>query len=306
MTDRSRILVIKLGAFGDFVQAFGPFAAIRSHHRKAEITLLTTPPFMGLAEKSDWFDRIDPGGRPAGWRIDQALALRRRLREGGFARVYDLQTSDRSSAYFQFFRSPRPKWSGIARGCSHPHANPKRDFMHTRDRQAEQLAMAGIAQVPDPDLAWLDAETARFELASDYVLLAPGGAVHRPAKRWPHYAELAVRLAAKGLRPVILGGGDEKEIAGEITAACPAALDLTAKTDLLEIAGLARRAQGAIGNDTGPMHLVATLGCPSLVLFSDASDPALCAQRGPRVEILHRPQLDDLGVAEVEAALPMR
>ncbi len=34
-----RVLVIRLGAFGDFVQSFGPFAAIRAHHPADEITL---------------------------------------------------------------------------------------------------------------------------------------------------------------------------------------------------------------------------------------------------------------------------
>ena len=38
MTGR-RILVIKLGALGDFVQALGPFAAIRRHHAGDRITL---------------------------------------------------------------------------------------------------------------------------------------------------------------------------------------------------------------------------------------------------------------------------
>src|SRR6266568_4059670 len=44
-----RILVIKLGALGDFVQALGPAAAIRAHHPEAAITLLTTAPFAELA-----------------------------------------------------------------------------------------------------------------------------------------------------------------------------------------------------------------------------------------------------------------
>ncbi|HZT52668.1 MAG TPA: ADP-heptose--LPS heptosyltransferase, partial [Stellaceae bacterium] len=43
--DFARILVIKLGALGDFVQAMGPAAAIRAHHPRAEITLLTAAPY---------------------------------------------------------------------------------------------------------------------------------------------------------------------------------------------------------------------------------------------------------------------
>jgi hypothetical protein len=44
-----RILIIKLAALGDFVQAFGPFAAIRAYHPESHITLLTTPPYVALA-----------------------------------------------------------------------------------------------------------------------------------------------------------------------------------------------------------------------------------------------------------------
>ena len=45
-----RILVVKLGALGDFVQALGPWAASRKHHAGSRITLLTTAPYAALAE----------------------------------------------------------------------------------------------------------------------------------------------------------------------------------------------------------------------------------------------------------------
>lgn len=44
----ARILVIRLGALGDFVQSFAPFAAIRAHHAHDEVDLLTRRPFAGL------------------------------------------------------------------------------------------------------------------------------------------------------------------------------------------------------------------------------------------------------------------
>ena len=58
-----------------------------------------------------------------------------------------------------------------------------------------------------------------------------------------------------------------------------------------------------MGNDTGPMHLAAAVGCPCVVLFSADSDPALTAPRG-RVRVLRAPHLADLPVARVAAALP--
>jgi len=54
------------------------------------------------------------------------------------------------------------------------------------------------------------------------------------------------------------------------------------------------------------MHVITTAGAPSVVLFSKASDPELCGQRGTDVTILRRPSLDELSVDEVEAALHLR
>ncbi len=75
------------------------------------------------------------------------------------------------------------------------------------------------------------------------------------------------------------------------------------RTGLLDIAALARGARAAVGNDTGPMHLMAAAGAPSVALFSAASDPALCGQRGPHVAILRRPVLADLEPGDVVKAL---
>ena len=44
---------------------------------------------------------------------------------------------------------------------------------------------------------------------------------------------------------------------------------------------------------------IAAAGCPSVVLFSRDSDPALCAPRGPCVSVLRRPDLGRLDVATV-------
>lgn len=304
MSGRPRILVIKLGALGDVVLALGPMAAIRRHHPDAQITALTTSPYAALLGASPYVDEVWTDNRPRFWQFAAWWGLRRRLRQAGFSRVYDLQTSDRSAFYFHLL-GEGPEWSGIAPGCSHPHANPRRDFMHTVERQAEQLAAAGIADVPPPDLSWLTADVRRYGLSEPYALLAPGGAATRPRKRWPaeRFAALASRLAAQGLQPVILGTAPEKPLADTIRAACPEARDLIGQTNLAEIATLARRARLAVGNDTGPMHLIAATGCPAVVLFSDDSDPALCAPRG-KVTVLRRPDLAELSLTAVVEALP--
>jgi ADP-heptose:LPS heptosyltransferase len=108
------------------------------------------------------------------------------------------------------------------------------------------------------------------------------------------------------VQPVIVGGPADAAAVAAVTAECPDAVGLAGETDLFELAGLIRRAAAAVGNDTGPMHLAAALDCPVLVLFSDASDPVLCAPRGDHVGLLRRPSLSDIAVAEVEAALRLR
>lgn len=296
-----RILVIKLAALGDFVQAFGPFAAIRAHHPRAEITLLTTPPYAELAGRSPWFDRIWTDGRPGWGDLPGLWRLARRLRGAGFDRVYDLQTSSRSSRY-RLLVGRGVEWSGIAPGASHPHANPLRDFMHTIERQREQLEMAGIRDFPPPDLSWLDADVSGFGLPERFALLIPGASPGRPGKRWPaeRYGTLAAGL---DLPAVVVGGPPEAPLAAAIAARAPGTIDLTGRTSYAALGAVARRAAYAIGNDTGPTHLVAAAGCPTLVLFGAESDPALCAPRGPAVAVLRHQRLAALDPAEVRTAL---
>ncbi len=280
------------------MQSFGPFAAIRHHHEGARITLLTTAPYADWMRASPWFDEVRVDERPAWWDLPGLLRLRRTLNDVRFDRVYDLQTSGRSSRYFRLLARPRPEWSGIARGCSHPDDDPGRNLRHDHERQARQLARAGIAPVPPPDLDWCRGDLSRFALPARMALLVPGSSPHRPAKRWPRFADLAPALVEAGLSPVVLGTAEQAPLAAAIGRAAPI-LDLTGRTSFGDLASLARRALVAIGNDTGPMHLLAAIGVPSVVLFSANSDPALCAPRGRRVVVLGRRSLAELKLAPV-------
>jgi ADP-heptose:LPS heptosyltransferase len=299
-----RVLVIRLSAFGDFIQSLGPFAAIRRHHRQDHVALLTTRPFAAFGAELGYFDEIIVDERPgmlalAGW-----LALRRRLRQRPFDRVYDLQTSQRSSAYAWLLRPGMPQWSGIARGASHPHANLDRDRQHTLDKQAEQLLMAGIHPTPPPFLPPRDRALPGELAGRAFVLLAPGSSPQRPEKRWPaaRFAAIAQGLANDGLLPVIVGSAAEAPLGAAIRALYSPALDLVGRTDLGLLAALAGRARLTIGNDTGVSHLATAAGCRLVVLFSRHSDPARCAPRGGFVRIIAEPDLDDLPAATVLAA----
>ncbi len=300
-----RILVIKLSALGDFIQATGPMKAIRLAHPKARITLLTTPPFEAMAQATGWFDEVWTDGRPPWSRLGEVAALIGRMRGGRFSRVYDLQTQGRTIRYFQLLWPFRPKWSGNAPGAAFYYGGEARDRLHVQDSQREQLRIAGIEQAPAPDVSWLTGER-HFDIKTPFALMVPGGAPHRPAKRWPaaRYGELAQKLAGEGVTSVVLGHGpEEAALAGEILAAEPTAISLVGETRYGDIADLARKAQLLIGNDTGPVHVAIAAGCPGLVLFSHDSNPVLSAPRpihsDQRVVILRERTLDKLKLKTV-------
>ena len=273
------ILIIKLGALGNVILSLNAFAAIRAHHPDARISLLTTAPYADWLRRAPWFDEVLVDPRPAWWNLPGVRGLRRMLLQPGFGRVYDLQTSGRSSYYFRLFpRGAKPAWSGIAPGCSHPDRDPNRDRLHDNDRQIGQLRQAGITDIPPADLSWCRGDIGRFGLPRAFAILVPGSAPHRTAKRWPaaRYQALAEALRAQGLIPVVVGSANEAAIARHI----PAALDLTGQTSFGDLADLGRAARFAIGNDTGPMHLLATAGCRAVVLFSHDSDPRCALPEG--------------------------
>lgn len=302
------ILIIKLGALGDFVLALAAMKQIRRAHPEAKITLLTTPPYEALAKASGLVDVIETDGRPLGWRANLSLVWR--MRCAGYGRIYDLQTSSRSSRYFYALLPFAPQWSGIAKFCALPHRNPWRDDMHTLERQADQLKDAGIwpdapvtpGSAPPPDLSF--AAQTPVPLPTDQIkplaLLVPGSSPHRPEKRWPvqRFAQLAQHLISDGMDVAILGSALEADDAALILQVAPNAIDLTGKTSFLQIAALGTRAALAVGNDTGPLHMLAAAGAPTVALFSAASEPSQCAPRG-HVTILQCPDLKDLALEPV-------
>jgi ADP-heptose:LPS heptosyltransferase len=311
----SRVLVIKLGGVGEMVLAFPAFERIRQAHPRAKITLLTTRPFAQLATSSPFFNAVDAegGGKdPASW-----AALILRIRGGHFDRVYDLQNDGSTNLILQALRPMAPEWSGTALGASLPHRNRDRARMHPLERHASQLEDAGIwpdaptkpLSAAPPDISWILARSAQprsISVAAGHralVLLAPGGDPHHLHARWPvdRYGDLAKRLQDAGFDIVIIGGLGESGLAHAIQRKAPRARDLTGRTDLVQIAALGARAALAVGNDLGPLHLIAAAGAPTIALFASSPDPALTAPRG-HVTVLHAPELKALPVDTVAAA----
>ncbi len=304
--DGSKILVIKLSALGDFVQAMGPMSAIRKHHPQAHITLLTTKMFKTFGEKCGYFDDVIIDKRPKLFNFSGLLSLRKTLVAGHFHRVYDLQNNDRTAFYLKLFpRNKRPEWVGAAKGASHRNNSPERTTGHAFEGHQQTLGLVGIKNVEVDTLKWVNEDLSTFPLSAPYILFVPGCAPQHPHKRWPDqsYSALANQLTKEKYQIVLLGTDAEKEVTQSIKSACPDALDLTGQTSLFQIAALAHGACAAIGNDTGPMHMIGPTGCPCLALFSGQSQPKRHAPKGENVITLQQSVISDIQIEDVKEKL---
>lgn len=297
------ILVIKHGALGDIILASGALKAIRQQHPNAAIALLTAKPYDALLANCPFIDSILIDPKPKLWEFAKIRQLKALLQSRRWEWVYDLQTSQRTTCYFPLLRTRY--YSGLSPKGSHPHLTPERTSLHTLDRLAQQLSLAGISVTPAPDISWLEAEPPHTE--KPMVLLVAGGAPHRPAKRWPaeHYAALAAKCLEKGYTPVLIGTQAEEEILRLIAQTDARIVNLIGQTSFAQLASLARSAAYAIGNDTGPMHIIAAAGCPCTIVFNTGeSTPHKSAPRGEHVSVLARDDLAALEADEVAAGLP--
>lgn len=151
------------------------------------------------------------------------------------------------------------------------------------------LALAEALHLPVPYGATPDGSFLRPHLPPPppeafAVLLFPGSG--HPRKNWPPslFAKLARRLHTLGLPVTVFWGPGEKPVAEGIVGQVPAA-HLAPPTDLLELASCLAHAQAVVGGDTGPIHLGASLGTPTVAIHT-ATDPERNAPRGPRVAVV--------------------
>jgi heptosyltransferase-2 len=126
-------------------------------------------------------------------------------------------------------------------------------------------------------------------VAEPYVVLHPTRGITAARERWPaaRFAELARAIAAEhGVRVVITGAADDREIAERI-ASEGGAVSLAGRTSLGEFGALAEGARAVVAMDSGPMHIAAAVGAPTLGIFALQSDePDRWAPLGPRSRVL--------------------
>jgi hypothetical protein len=129
--------------------------------------------------------------------------------------------------------------------------------------------------------AWL---AARGIGAGEAIVLqlGAGGAT----KVWPDFPTLACRLREDGLPLVALAGPADHAAVQALRDAGVVREDALARDwPLPDIAALFALARATVGNDSGPTHLAAAVGCPTVALFGP-TDPAMWAPVGPCVRAI--------------------
>jgi ADP-heptose:LPS heptosyltransferase len=169
------------------------------------------------------------------------------------------------------------------RFLAYPHG------VHEIDRHLALVQLLGAGE-DDGALAFpltgADAEQAaevrrRTGLAGGpYALLHPGAT--SPSRRWPlaRWAQVGDALAARGLAVAVTGVRGEEELVREVRHRMRApAADLCGWTALGAFAALLRDAALLAANDSGPAHLAAAVGTPSVTVFL-SGDPVRWAHGG--------------------------
>ena len=311
------VLVIAADGLGSFVQALGAVAAIRIHHPGARVILLAAANTVDFAVGSPFVDEVwaDEQHSWRAWRA--ARTFRDRLRGAGFARVYDLDGGDIGRRIFRLMygwrvdaaRRATIQWSGEIAGALFGDPIAGQASLHRWDRLAAQLKRAGVPELTPVDLTWVASRVTGFSLpfrmTEPFTMIVTDGPHRNSAQGWPpdRICVLAERIASDGAVPVLVGLTAAPDLVAAVQAVVPRAVDLTGRANISDLVFLAWAARGAVGCDTGLMHLFAAADCRAVVLYDASSDPALSGQRGRGVIILRRQRLADIPVGEVAAAL---
>jgi heptosyltransferase-2 len=118
------------------------------------------------------------------------------------------------------------------------------------------------------------------------------GAAFGPSKLWPpeRIALLATRLAPRGVHTVLLGSAGARGLADAVQAAAGVPLrSLVGRDRPALLAALVAELDALVAADSGPAHVAAAVGVPTVTLFGP-TDPRLTAPLGPGQRALwHQP-----------------
>jgi ADP-heptose:LPS heptosyltransferase len=309
---RARIVVYRIGQLGDTIVALPAMWAIRKSFPEAKLTLLCDQHpdtqyvlASSLLRNAGIFDEFlaYPVGKLSTRSLGPAGELLQRLRALKFDTLVYLAPSARSAARVQ-----RDKWFFRAAGIRNfvgmsgfPRFEPKtgRTPLAPMPRESELLLLRlrrsglhvsmqrpcfelGFGGKEQADVAaWLVAQK-RGDGGRRWIAVGPGSKM--PAKRWPlDRYDSVVRdlIGAFDIWPVVFGGLEDQGIGDGLIERWERGYNAAGALDV-RAAGLAlKRCHLYVGNDTGTMHLGASVGVPCVAIFSSRERPGLWCPAGP-------------------------
>ena len=303
------ILVFRIGQLGDTLASLPAIRAIRAAHPHARLVLLTDRQADPAAVTS-WevlaptglFDDVCYLSAPS--RLVDFLGASRRVRRLAPARLYYLMPTPRTPWQVArdrlFFR-----WlCGIPDivGLRPPGPYPVRDDAGQLVRlQGEAARLMGWV-APELPLTRAEQDDWRIHPAPDHytkpgrlldaagfrghdiVALAPGSKMQ--ATKWPEDRFQRVGLALlhrfPDLRLVVVGGPGEIPLGDRLCRAWgDRAMNLSGVLSVWESAAMLERCILYVGNDTGTMHLAASVATPCVAIFSARDNPGKWEPAGP-------------------------
>lgn len=287
----ARLLIIRLRSIGDIVLLTPALRLLKEWRADYRISVLVETRFRELLEVNPDVEEIaDLGGgegrSKAGSIFRAALKLRRRK----FSLCLNLHGGP-TSAFLTAFGGAR--WNA---GFKHFRARALYAFLipdarqilgqqtiHTAEHQASALFWLGLPrrEIPPARLfvstaweAWWGRKRASLGIAPDqeYALIHPTSLY--PTKQWgpENFARLAEFLEAEaGLVPICSCGLGESPVLDAMEHAAGSPMRRLEGASLGQFAAALAGARLFVGNDSGPAHMAAALGRPSVVIFGSSS-----------------------------------
>lgn len=326
------VLIVRLGALGDIVHAVPAAAALRTAFPGARIDWLVEAKHRPFLDLVTVVDRIVVVGQPsiAGWteavrqlrqvRYDVALDFQGLLKSAVLARASGAARVIGFSLWHLREKTARPFYSeagseevGEPEHVIHKNLRLLRTVGVTDDRVAFPLAAPESAALGSVRAAIGD---------GPFALVNPGAAW--PNKRWPpdRFGAVAAFLRdIRGLASIVLWGPGEEALARAVVDASGGSARVAPPTSIADLLALAREASLMVCGDTGPLHIAAATGTPTVSIFGPTnprrngpwssedvvvSRYAACGCHYDRR--CHQASwcLDDVSVAEVTAAIQQR
>lgn len=296
------ITIIRSGAIGDFVLTLPAVNALQLAYPRSRLRLIGNPSILRLGPVRNLID-VNSAEIAGLYNPDGAVPERTRALFAGvdLLLAYAVDPDRRLQA----------RLSEIVRGRAIVFdPRPKRDT-HTTEHLLTPLHRISIpVSDPIPRIRLNEAEVdhsrgilQKQRLPSPLVAVHPGSGGRGKCWPLPSFLKLARELRAQGAGVFSLCGPVERHMVDTLRAHVPSLIP----GDLRGLAGLLRHADLFVGNDSGPGHIAAAVGAPTLTLFGP-SDPETWAPRHPLARVLKAPDghLPSLSVESVlRAALEM-